>query len=252
MTLHLKVIVIIIFTILLSFGLVRSVPAIGVQQPLIVAMESTGAQAEEFSINGWVKLPAIQLNDEQLINLVGQVMAELKVNPLDYQIIHEEKKTQQSVLAEMVKPNLHIRATVQVVPSAIASSEKEYYLILIIEEKGEDYSSLPYLEKEIQGIMEKFHSSPHISTCLIGWLNGTLRDGKQQELLEKSFSVIDGQIIDKLVAEHFISYTGYTTGIREWLQVGKEKINLNMAMRYSQYDDRTYVTIGSPIITREY
>ncbi|MBC8016841.1 MAG: YwmB family TATA-box binding protein, partial [Sporomusaceae bacterium] len=106
--------------------------------------------------------------------------------------------------------------------------------------------------EKITGIIEKFGSSPQISTCLIGWLDGKLIDGEEHRLLERAFMVIDARIINKINTEQFVSYTGFTSEITNWLQVADEKINLNIAMRYSPYDNRTYITIGSPIITQEY
>ena len=240
------------FILLLILGMVKTVPAASGQEPLIVAMEATGAQVEEVSINAWLKLPNKQWSDNQLVDIVQQVMRDLNVEPLSYELTQQEKNKQYSIQAEAVSPNCHMLAIVRGMPKGLNSSEREYYLVITIEEKTRDNLSVSHMEREIRRISEKFGSSPHISTCLIGWLNGTLRDGEQQDLLQKAFAVIDAKIIDKLEAEHFVSYTGFALGIIEWLQVGDQKINLNMAMRHSQYDNRTYVTIGSPVITREY
>ena len=87
---------------------------------------------------------------------------------------------------------------------------------------------------------------------MIGWLDGKLKDREWCDALQSAFKAIDAQVIDKLQTQHFASYTGFSPGIINRIQVGDQKINLNMAMRYSQYDNRTYITIGSPIITREY
>lgn len=247
-----KLVFISVFISLLTLGIVKSVPAASGRESLTMAMEATGAQVAECSINAWVKLPNNQLNDDQRVEIVQQVMRELHVEPLGYQLTQQEKNKQNSVQAEAVTPNFHALAVVRSIPSRLIVSEMEYYLVITIEDKGTTNFSVDHMQREIRRISEKYGSSPHISTCLIGWLNGTLRDGEEHDLLQKAFAVIDAKIIDKLENEHFVSYTGFSSGIIEWLQVDSEKINLNMAMRYSQYDNRTYVTIASPIITREY
>lgn len=249
---HFKLVFVSIFILLLILSMVKSVPAASGQEPLIMAMEATGGQVEEVNINAWVKLNNKQWTDHQLLEIVQQVMKELNVEPLQYRLTQQEKNKQHSIQAETVNPNFHVLATVRGAPTGLAMPEIEYYLVITIEDKTNAYPSISHLEREIRRISEKFGSSTHISTCLIGWLNGTLRDGEQQDLLQKAFAAIDGEIIDKLEVEHLVSYTGFTSRIMEWLQVDGRKNNLNMAMRYSQYDNRTYVTIGSPIITREY
>ncbi|SPF56721.1 conserved exported hypothetical protein [Candidatus Desulfosporosinus infrequens] len=247
-----KLVFVSIFILLLSFSMTRSVPAAQSGEPLVRAMTATGAKTEEFCINAWVKLPNAQRNDEQLAEIVQQVVEDLGGSFLDYQVTRQDNDNQHSVQAEIISPTLHALITGKNVSSGFNISEKECYLVITLEEKVEDELSIRRRQEEIQEITKKISNYPHINTCLIGWLNGTLRDGEEQDLLQKAFRVIDAKIIDKLEAERFISYTGFTSRIIEWLQVGGEKINLNMAMRYRQYDNRTYVIIGSPIITREY
>ena len=134
----------------------------------------------------------------------------------------------------------------------MSTSELEGYLVVNVEAKAEGNISISQMQEKITRITNNFGTSPHISTCLIGWLDGKLKDGEWHQYLSDAFISVDAIIIDKLEADHFVSYTGFTSEIAEWLRVENKKINLNIAMRYSQYDNRTYVTIGSPIITREY
>ena len=134
----------------------------------------------------------------------------------------------------------------------INASEFEGYLVVNIEAKAAENHSISYMQEKVTRITSNFGPSPRINTCLIGWLDGKLRAGEWHKPLSDAFTVIEASIIDQLETEHFASYTGFTSEIPESLQAGDKKINLNMAMRYSQYDNRTYVTIGSPIITREY
>ncbi len=248
-SIRLKVVLASVFIVVLLLGMAKSVPAAGAGESLIMAMEATGAQVEEASINAWIKLPNGQLDDEELVVIVQQVMKELDVGPV-YNLAEQQIGKQQSIQAEAMGPDFHTRVVAKKMPSGLNTSEMECYLVITIE--NVEKKSLSHMQEAIRRISKKNGSSPHINTCLIGWLNGTLRDGEQQDLLQKAFKAIDGTIIDKLETGQLSSYTGFALGIMEWLQVGDQKINLNMAMRYSQYDDRTYVTIGSPIITREY
>lgn len=248
---HLKLIMPLFLFLILSFSVMESAPATD-DQPLIMAMEATGAKVEEFSINAWVKLPNGNLNDDQLESIVKDVISQLGKNPQDYQLIHQQKNQHKIVRAEIVDQNFHVMVIAQALPGEIGTGEWEGYLVVNFEDKAEENFFISHMQERIASIVNKFGSSPHISTCLIGWLGGKLMDGEQEKLLRDAFMVIDGKIIDKLEAEHYVSYTGFTPKITDWLAVTGKKINLNMAMRYSQYDNRTYITIGSPIITREY
>lgn len=242
----------IILLLILSLGMMSTVPAAGSGEPLSAAMEATGAQLEEFSINAWVKLPSDKLKDEQLQDIVQQVMNQLGVETHNYQLTHQQTNKQSIVQAEMISPTFHVLVMAQTISDRMSTLEREGYLVVNIEAKAAEDLSISHMQKKISIITKKIGPSPQISTCLIGWLDGKLRAGEWHKPLNDAFMVIDAKIVDKLTAEHFASYTGFTSEIAEWLQVGDKKINVNMAMRYSQYDNRTYVTIGSPIITREY
>ncbi len=115
-----------------------------------------------------------------------------------------------------------------------------------------EYTSIILLQEKINRIVKKFGDSPRISTCLIGWLDGKLMDGESESMLKSAFLAIDGVIVDQLQQEQYVSVTGFSSAMQDYLQVGGIKININIAIRYSQYDNRTYVIVGSPIITREY
>jgi len=250
--LRLKLIFPIVFFAVLSLGMMSTVPAAGTGESLSNAMTATGAKVEEVSVNSWVKLPREALYNAQLEDTVAQVMSQLGVNPEEYQLIHQQKKNHNIVQAEVISKNFHALVSAQVIPGGMGISELEGYLFVTIEAKAEENISIRQMQEKIAGITNKFGSTPHISTCLIGWLDGKLEHGEWPKLLSDAFMAIDAMIIDKLEAEHFVSYTGFTSEITDWLQVDGKRINLNIAMRYNQYDNRTYVTIGSPIITREY
>lgn len=249
-TIRMKLSVIIGFILLSMFTMIKYVPALS-QDPLSSAMAATGAHLQEYSINAWVRLPDAHLSDQQLQNIIEQVMNQLELNEQDYEVVQQQRNKNRVVQAETKRPGYHVAAIAQVVPAKEKGAE-EAYLVVNLESLAEDPRAIMPLQEKIDRIVKNFGVSPRISTCLIGWLDGKLMDGESQDLLKKAFSAIDGVIADKLVEDQYVSVTGFSPAITDYLQVGGKKMNMNMAVRYSQYDHRTYVIIGSPIITREY
>lgn len=252
MNFRFKLFIAIIFIVMITFATQKTVPAAGSGQPLSAAMEATGAKVEEFSINAWVKLPSGVLNDEQLQDIARQVMSQLGVEEHNYQLTCRQNNKDNLAQAESIRPTFHAVVIAETILDSSHGVEPEGYLVVNIEAKALEKLSISHMQKKITAITEKFGPSPQISTCLIGWLDGKLMSGEWHNSLNNAFFAIDAIIVDKLTAEQFVSYTGFSSEIGSWLQVGGKKINVNMAMRYNQYENRTYVTIGSPIITREY
>ena len=247
-----QMLIVAIIFLLCSVSVMKNAAVAACDEPLSQAMESTGANFEQASFHSWVKLSNKQLDNAQLESIVQQVMGQLGIDSQDYQLIYQQQKQQVSVKAEVTNKDSHVMVMAKAIPSQITKSELEGYLIVNIEQKVEKNFQEREMRTQILHIIENFGSIPQISTCLIGWLDGKLMDGECRETLTRAFMVIDATIIDQLDAGNFSSYTGFTPNVTDWLQVGDKKINLNIAIRYSQYDNRTYVTIASPIITQEY
>jgi hypothetical protein len=49
-----------------------------------------------------------------------------------------------------------------------------------------------------------------------------------------------------------ISVTGYTPDLGDYLKAENLRINLNLAMRYDEYLDKTVIWAGTPLISRYY
>ncbi|SFL62557.1 YwmB family TATA-box binding protein [Pelosinus propionicus] len=221
-------------------------------EPLASVMRATGANLEEYSINAWVKLPEDHYSDEQLQDVVMQVADQLAMDFKNDEIIHQQRNKNRIVKAEQIRSGDRVVVMAQSVPNQKSSAKEEAYLVVNIESLTNEGTSSVLLQEKIHTIIKKIGDSPRISTCLIGWLDGKLMDGELEGMLKSAFSAIDGTVVDQLQQEQYVSATGYSSAIHEYLQVGGKKININIAIRYSQYDNRTYVIVGSPIITREY
>ncbi len=246
-----KTIIAILCSMMLFLLTGENTPAAKANSPLRTAMHATGARPAEWSINGWVKLPSDELTDAQVEGIVEETMSELGCVK-DYKLKREESKQHKVLQAEGLVHGVQVITIVRVVDNINNLGEKEGFLVINATSQAEGNDSIEKIQDQIYQIIKKNGPAPQITTCLIGWLDGKLKDREWCDALESAFKAIDAQVIDKLETQHFASYTGFSPGIINRIQVGDQKINLNMAMRYSQYDNRTYITIGSPIITREY
>lgn len=106
--------------------------------------------------------------------------------------------------------------------------------------------------ENIKSIFEKFDSKVEITTCVLGDFSGELGYNN----MEDKINIIKGryniEILESFIDDNLYSYTMYTPLIKEILLIDKKKINLNLAIRYNVYEDKTYIMIGSPIIANGY
>lgn len=104
----------------------------------------------------------------------------------------------------------------------------------------------------IEDVFKRFNRPVETTTCVIGTL-----DGKTEENLikrdiisfRKEFKL---NVVEEYSDNEIVSYTGYTPLIDSFIFSGKEKVNLNLALRYNELENKTYIWIGTPIITTGY
>lgn len=221
-------------------------------EPLSAAMLATGANVEELSVNGWAKLPLKDADEAYLERVVVIAMEQLGFTPADYRISRSQNGQQQILRADATADYFHGIVAAETIRSTGNKLDSGAYVVITIETKPKQNRELLHWRDTITGILKNFGGSPRISSCLVGWLNGKLKDGEWDQRLDNGFAAAKGVPVDKMKDTNFASYTGFSPAISDFLQVGSNKVNLNLAMRYSPYDDRTYVTVGSPVITREY
>jgi hypothetical protein len=58
--------------------------------------------------------------------------------------------------------------------------------------------------------------------------------------------------VEGLSSEEVNSISAFSGNINSFVLSNNKKVNMQIAMRYSSYDDKTYIWIGSPLIHVEY
>jgi len=221
-----------------------------VEDPLIYAMEATGATVQELTVHGWSKLPLHELNDDEMALIIRQAMGKMGFKDDQYEMSYNRSANHRQVKAEARSEQLNVVAMVQVLYPYWEKKGHEVYMIINIDKvKPEGGAGL---QSSITKLIHDNGGSARVNTCLVGWLDGKLEEEEKVSKLNSAFKAVDAVVISSLSYPNLASYTGFTPLISETLMVGQDRVNINVAIRYSQYDNRTYVMVGSPVITREY
>ncbi len=104
---------------------------------------------------------------------------------------------------------------------------------------------------KVKNIYLKFNKEVNVTTCLIGEKSGKFSDEEIYKL-RNSMLNLNGKIVDEYKDENLISLTGFTNYIDNNILAGDDRINLNVALTYYEYDNKTIIWIGTPIITSGY
>lgn len=216
------------------------------------ALAVTGASPERLTVNAWCQLPQADLKDWQLTALAEQAMSRLGLTPADFDRFSSRSEGHRLVRAEGLTAGRQVTVSVQVLYPTWAERKKpEAYLVVNVETTTEP-AEIAAWRVRVKNAAGCGGGSPRISTCLVGWLDGKLDKDEWPERLHNAGRVLGATVIDSLIQPGFASVIAFSPALPDSLTVGGKQVNLNMAIRYSPYDNRTYVIVASPVIPGEY
>lgn len=97
-----------------------------------------------------------------------------------------------------------------------------------------------------------YNVEPSFSTLIQGKYNKKFSITQMKKIGEKVFFENGAEVIGKIDDGKVVSLYGYMPGLGNNIDVSRKKVNLNVALRYSEVNCCTYIWIGNPIITLEY
>ena len=143
-----------------------------------------------------------------------------------------------------------IEFTIASYSSPDCTQEETTLFINLIKHK-QNFSINGIIEK-VTSIFKSYGKPLETTTCIIGTLEGKVSGKELKKDAAKSVMKYKGKIVEEYIDESIVSYTAYTPLIESSIFSGDKKVNLNLAVRYNEYEDKTYIWIGTPIITIGY
>ncbi|AOT70065.1 YwmB family TATA-box binding protein [Geosporobacter ferrireducens] len=111
---------------------------------------------------------------------------------------------------------------------------------------------------EIKGLTEQLYEllkpygKTNITTCLIGTFEGNMEVTEREEVVKALMKALEVKEVEGYREGNIISIVGYSDKIKEWINYGGNRVNVNIAMRYNDYENKTFLWIGTPLITVGY
>lgn len=222
--------------------------SVSIEDSLIRSMESTEAHVIESSINAWGKINNNFMTEEQLAAEINVILEIINPDKSSVKIVNE-------VNDDISKQTLN------------ASIGGKYYNIAVesikTEKGGESYvvmdisidNNSTELVAERQKLEKYFTAksvNPKISSSVIGVYEGKLTENDMRSKITAAMNTVKAKEVEGLDNDEIKSISAFSGNINSFILSNNKKVNLQIAMRYSSYDDKTYIWIGSPLINVEY
>lgn len=212
------------------------------------AFAKSGASYQYANINGWAKLSSDFTPLSQMNKTVENVIKSLEIDDKMVKVSKLDQSNFRQYDAEYDAKDKKISIVVQSVKN---SGANETY-ILIDEYLLNGNKDVVNENEKIKKAYSSLSLTPEIATCFVGTYDGKLNKDKISSILEEVMKDTDASKIEGLNDENLVSISAHTNKIKEYIEMGSEKINLNVAVRYSNYDDKTYIWLATPVIAMEY
>lgn len=216
---------------------------------LITILNDLGGELQEgeTSING-VLLKEF-LNKEKLNILVDDILGKIGLIEENREEIYGEGYSQINLYSYDDYKN-----PITLIISSYSDEDSkmnETYLYFNLINKEHFIENNDIIDK-IENIFRENHHFVEITTSIIGFIEGNATNNKIENKAIRSLRKLKGETVDSFKDINLLSYTAYTPYIAKNISIDKEKINLNIAIRYNDYEDKTFIWIGTPIITSGY
>lgn len=131
------------------------------------------------------------------------------------------------------------------------SGSKETYVSVSVSADSEN-CELDGIAENIKNSFKKYNLEPVLSTCVTGYFDGKLDYKALNDISKSIFKDSGASKVNGIADRNLISVSAYSPAISDSINVDGKKVNLNFAIRYNSYEDKTYIWLASPVITAEY
>lgn len=140
----------------------------------------------------------------------------------------------------------------------VSSVEKDdkvstnFYIALSSDLINDSNESFNHTLVSIKDSLADIGMKASINESIIGFFEGRRQTKDLNNMLNEMFKYLRANKNDVIKESNYVSITGYTPMIGRYIEINGKKTNVNIALRYNSYEQKTYIWLSSPVINKEY
>lgn len=218
------------------------------EEALIISFESTGAEVLESTISCWAKLD----NKFLTINQIEAEMAKIlkRINPDKATTVKNVESGDQlnKIVLYGSKGNKTYNIAIE---SAKQGVRGETYVVVDVS-IDKSFNDLAAERQDIANAIQVDEDSINFSSCIIGTYKGKLEERDADKKSRIALQSINARKVEGVDNEEYKSISAFSSSVGGYIMSNQAKVNVQLAIRYSSYDDKTYIWIGTPLIPMGY
>lgn len=246
---------------------------------LLEALETGGFQMQEFNINISTFIPDTFLTIKEIETMKKNIMRVLdvdeKVTVIDmddmrdsYHPHHQnyfedlsdmgeetilEQRTEDENYNEIITfvPSEDGNMTViKLLSSQIVEQPEVHIMVDIVQNKG--YKEVVGICNKVKDLLNNYHNGAETTVSLTGVHPGKLDKAEEKQKQTSILRSLKARKMEVMEDKFFTSITAYSPLLSSHIRYEGKNVNIQLAMRYSEYEDKTYLWIATPLITTTY
>jgi hypothetical protein len=243
-----------LFIILFSIYFIKTQDKINTPEiTLLKSFDSSGARIVSAEAYLWGRLDEKKLQSfKELEEFAAGFARELGIEGSN---IVSSKAVENDAIKEVeingvIAQNKMINISAQMKKTGKSSEGEKYISVSFMQDLSGD--GLEEARNQILGVFKKHNITPKINSCITGNYEGKLDYTQMNDICKKVFNEAAARKVEGMRDGNFISISAYSPVINNYIRVEQNKVNLNVAIRYNSYEDKTYIWLATPVITTEY
>lgn len=218
------------------------------EEALITAFENTGAEALESTISCWTKL-----NDEfiDMSRIRSETERIVQILGLDESKIVKNIESSEQ-LNKIVLYGTKGKKSYSIAVESLKRDKGGETYIVIDASMDKDYEDMKTERDIIAEAIPVNAGAANYSSCIIGTYQGKLSEKKIEDKTLAALRAIDARKVEGMEKDEMLSVSAFSNSVDNYILSREQRINVQVAVRYSSYDDKTYIWIGTPLIPMEY
>ncbi len=227
----------------------------GEKDILVQAFNSSGAAIVETNINSYAASTDMFLDQEEVTETVKSLALQMGVDFQDSEKVENFNHDYNQL--SIIGKNKQGDSTVIIVHSMdftdIEGSDGGFETNIVVDVTlGGGIERLSDMQERVKAAVEEHIQGVRATLCIIGSYADNIPEDSMEGIINSVFQTVDALEVERAVYDGLISISAYTPRIGEYIEIGGNRINLNVAMRYNSFEGRTYIWLGSPVISLEY
>jgi len=138
------------------------------------------------------------------------------------------------------------------IPADELTGEHSTYIIAeaILDSDSLDREEAVY--ETLKELLSQFDAAPSLNTTYIAAIPGRLEGWEMEQTGRQILEGFNGRIVEMSRDSEWISLTGYSSRIDGGLHSDNGIFNMNVALRYNSHEGKTYLWLGTPVISVSY